>query len=1316
MPSTLPTIVGGLLLPLLTTVLFSSNVFAQNCDSLTASWSATESRCKATGTVEITVSGGSGNYNYMLTGPVNTGFTSSPSLGGLPGGTYTGTVKDIVSTCSFALNNIVVPGSYIEPRFGLTETDVSCTNGSDGTVSVTGLTNGLGPFAFYIVAPSTILIGDYSLTGQFTGLIPGTYSVQMNDSCGAIQTRTISIQNYSWAVYTTSVVSAGCTNYNAQLTLRDSKGNFNTSGTAFTGFQYGVVSAPGDTVWFTTPGYSFDLGQNRRVTLVAKDRCGSVQSVNWSNPSVPSVGANLTIGSLTCTGYNAAVMNAMNLTTPQYCLIDGGGNPVPGQPCNSTGSFTNIPYGAYCMQITNSCYDTVITRCFSQSQAVPALTGAIALNAYTCTGATATVTGQKNLTSPQYCLVDASGNAVPGQPCNGSGVFVNVPYGSYAVNVTDGCTGTVLSIGFSSARLVKSVASTVAISGGTCSTFEASVTGATNFISPQYCIFDSVSNKLLCNNTGVFSGLAYGSYCINITDTCGDTTIQRCIHQYVQPVSGGSASITNKTCAGFNVTITGQANVYSGTYCLLDSTGNPAAGIPCNSTGVFSNVPYGSYCLKTVDACSGTANTICFSAVAPVPAVGPVTISNKTCAGFTATQTGQKNLTGPVYCLLDSLGNTLGTCNSTGVFAVSNYGSYTIRTTDACTDSVLYASFNVSRPIPSVNPTVNFSNQNCTSFTATITGQTNLTNPQYSLLDSLGNIISTNITGVFATIPYGSYCIHITDGCGDTTISRCFTTQPNAITMALTATPSCTYNATNLTVNVTAGFGPFTVAVYDLFGHLLADTTAAASNIVISGLPKRTNPLLKVILTGTCGSPDTAFILATPTQLTRSYSVVPKCPSSAIPNGSGDLNVTASSNLTPVNLRITQFNFSPVSISYSYNSGSNYTFSNLDAGTYVVTYSFSSCSSTISDTVVVPPYTFPGLDRSAAYQCNDNSFTISAAASGGISPFTYQIIGSEPAAPVVNTTAQASPLFSINTGAQYSLIRLRAVDACGNSALSDVDILPLQNTLISASLNCFNQGSTLTINTVPNAVYAWYYKTNDTASDSTLVGTDTAYTIANVTAADTGVYVNRMSINSGCLTKLSYFHLDGSCSGMYLLPLSITLNGQVDGDGSNMLTWVAGGDPSVQQFIVQRSAAAGGDFVALGPVEVQAAGGGGYVFRDASPLAGTNFYRLQVLHDGGNASYSNVVALSPGGPAVAISVFPNPVTTELTIAIEGRQASRYRFSMYTTTGQCVYAGEQTLQMGSVVIRRTTNMVPGIYLLRVDGQDPGSGRVFKLLLQ
>src|SRR5882757_7129551 len=81
------------------------NATAQSCGALAATWSATESRCSATGKVTIAASGGSGNYNYSLTGPITTGFTSSSVIGGLPGGTYTGTVKDIVTNCTFSIPN-----------------------------------------------------------------------------------------------------------------------------------------------------------------------------------------------------------------------------------------------------------------------------------------------------------------------------------------------------------------------------------------------------------------------------------------------------------------------------------------------------------------------------------------------------------------------------------------------------------------------------------------------------------------------------------------------------------------------------------------------------------------------------------------------------------------------------------------------------------------------------------------------------------------------------------------------------------------------------------------------------------------------------------------------------------------------------------------------------------------------------------------------------------------------------------------------------------------------------------------------------------
>ncbi len=731
-------------------------------------------------------------------------------------------------------------------------------------------------------------VGTTNGTGVFTGLIPGEYAVQLRDSCGGMQTRNISVQNYDWSVTSAPVSLVNCTIYHTVMNLVDSKGN--TSGAAFTGFQYGVVNSVGDTTWGSANAFDFDILQKRTVTLVVKDRCGRVRSINWTNSNRPSVFANVTINNQTCSGFNATITGQQNLTNPTYCLIDNMGYTVS---CNSSGAFTNISYGSYSIEITNSCYDTVITRYFTQAQAVPAVTGSVNVSNYACTDVTATVTGQQNLTSPVYCLFNSLGVQVGA--CNGTGVFNNVPYGNYSVTITDGCTGTVFTKNFSAVKRTRSVAANASVGGNTCTTFNTSISGQTNLTNPQYCLVDNLGNPITCNTTGVFTNLPYGSYCINITDGCGDTTIQRCVNVTRPLPNISGTAISNRTCSDFTATVTGMANMYSGgVYCLEDNLGNP---IVCNTTGVFNNLPYGSYCVKVTDNCSGNLMTNCFTATNPAPAVGSVNISNKTCSGFTATQAGQANLTNPSFCLFDNLNNQVGACNSTGVFNNVPYGSYHITTTDGCAGAVFTTNFTVTKPVPSVGATVNFSNQNCTTFTADITGETNLTNPQYYLKDNGGTVIANNTSGTFNNIPYGSYSIDITNSCLDTTITRSFTVNGNPTLMTVTAAPSCTLYASDLTVNVTSGFSPYTVNVYDASNNLVRTTNSASNNISITGLPTLViGETFKVVVSGICGTPATQFVSATRSSLTHTYTVTPKCPSGAWQDGSADLRIVATTS------------------------------------------------------------------------------------------------------------------------------------------------------------------------------------------------------------------------------------------------------------------------------------------------------------------------------------------------------------------------------------------------------------------------------------
>ena len=429
MKKNLYTRVSGFLL-LAAFYFFPLFVNAQTCDALTVTYTTSESRCMATGTITVKASGGSGNYNYKAIGPVTTNFTSSNSITGLQPGIYTVVVRDITRNCQLEKENVVVSGTYSDPRFLLIKTDVTCA-GNDGTISVTGQQYGRSPFSYTIVAPSPSRVGTSNTTGYFTNLVAGEYAVQLRDSCGGIQVRRITLQDYSWWFDGVTVTKTDCNNATALIRLKNNKGELNTASTAFSGFSYGVVNAPGDTTWTPSNEFSFYTGTKRSITFVSKDPCGTLHTYNWDVPAnaKPAV-SSVSISNTTCTQFTATVTSGQNLTTPQYKLFDNTNTQIAS---NTTGTFDNLAYGAYCIHVEDACYDTTIVKCFTAAQPTPSVATTVAISNRNCTTFTATVTGQTNLFNPSYCLYDNSNVQLA---CNSTGVFNNVTYGSYCIKVT----------------------------------------------------------------------------------------------------------------------------------------------------------------------------------------------------------------------------------------------------------------------------------------------------------------------------------------------------------------------------------------------------------------------------------------------------------------------------------------------------------------------------------------------------------------------------------------------------------------------------------------------------------------------------------------------------------------------------------------------------------------------------------------------------------------------------------------------------------------------------------------------------------------
>ena len=184
-----------------------------------------------------------------------------------------------------------------------------------------------------------------------------------------------------------------------------------------------------------------------------------------------------------------------------------------------------------------------------------------------------------------------------------------------------------------------------------------------------------------------------------------------------------------------------------------------------------------------------------------------------------------------------------------------------------------------------------------------------------------------------------------------------------------------------------------------------------------------------------------------------------------------------------------------------------------------------------------------------------------------------------------------------------------------------------------------------------------------------------------------------------------------------MLALNITLTGSPAANDANLLTWSVSANPSIQQFILQRSGTADGNFIPIGTIsDNPSLRDTLYGFEDTHPLDGANFYRLAIVHPGSIFTYSNIVSLN-SSLAGQISVYPNPAVSQLTVGIHGSKPNRYSLALYSTSGQLVVQTETgAIQAGNVTFQRGTMIKSGIYFLSVSNIDSGENKVFKITFE
>jgi len=215
---------------------------------------------------------------------------------------------------------------------------------------------------------------------------------------------------------------------------------------------------------------------------------------------------------------------------------------------------------------------------------------------------------------------------------------------------------------------------------------------------------------------------------------------------------------------------------------------------------------------------------------------------------------------------------------------------------------------------------------------------------------------------------------------------------------------------------------------------------------------------------------------------------------------------------------------------------------------------------------------------------------------------------------------------------------------------------------------------------------------------------------------DTGIYVSVVSVNAGCLTRITEFDLTGNCGGILALN-DLSFSGSMQNNNVT-LQWNTSQNFAANSFIVERSTD-GQKYTAIGTVLTSInnnISSSQYYFTDANALPGKNFYRLRMTHTYSQDTYSQIVSVNKGGNT-NITVVPNPVSDVFTIQFQQCPSANYSTSLISPDGRRIMNAIYTVTSGeSKTIQRTREMAPGVYFLTIQNQTTHESQIIKLLFK
>jgi len=499
----------------------------------------------------------------------------------------------------YAYINGVCSGSILDsiqltitggPVLGITPTDPTCA-GNDGVINISA-TGTTAPYTYSIDAGTSS-----QSNGVFSGLIGGTYYINVTDATGCSSIDTVTLTSASGGLTVTT------TNIDPSCGAADGQIDVTATGGA-TPYTYSIDG--GATFQSMSTFTGLNIG-TFNVVVADASGCQGFVTATLNNPNSPTLTGTST--NVTCFGANDGTItgSASGGTSPYNYSLDGV-NYAPVSTVNS------LPAGNYTVYVQDAggCQSTASVVITEPSQ----ITHIATTQGAACGNANGSVSAVASGGTSPYTYTLNGGTA------QSSGTFTGLVAGSYNVVAIDAS-------GCSSAASSETVAGTnaptisVAPNNETCMAANGSlIVSASGGVAP---LTYSIDGGVTFQTSPTFNGLSAGSFSVVVSDATGCQ-------------SNTTTSITNT--GGFTLNTSADQTICAGNSATIIASGAGVGasyvwdnGLPATAANTVSPTITTVYAVTATDAQSCTQTASITVNVETIPTVSVTPASPSICAG-----------------------------------------------------------------------------------------------------------------------------------------------------------------------------------------------------------------------------------------------------------------------------------------------------------------------------------------------------------------------------------------------------------------------------------------------------------------------------------------------------------------------------------------------------------------------------------------------------------------------------------------------------------------------------------------------------------